>query len=53
VEITHTRSSTRDRISRKRSRHVVETTGVIFRENEPKGSALIRNRYLELLKGGI
>jgi len=40
VEITHTRSSTRHRISRKRSRYVVETTRVIFRENAPKGSPL-------------
>ena len=89
MEIKHARSSTRHRISRKRSRHVVETTGVIFREDAPKGSLLsdprlvflgpddqgelleimaietdtsalliihaqpIRNRYLELLQGGL
>lgn len=89
MEIKHTRSSTRHRISRKRSRYVVETTSVIFRENAPKDSPLkdprlvflgpdqdgellevmaietdpsglliihaqpIRNRYLDLLKGGL
>ena len=89
MEIKHTRSSTCHRISRKRSRYVVETTSVIFRESAPKDSPLadprfvflgadeqgellevmavetdtgglliihaqpIRDRYLELLKGGI
>jgi len=89
VEINHARSSTRHRISRTRSRYVVETTSVIFRENAPRGSALddprlvflgpdeqgellevmaietdtrglliihaqpIRNRYLDLLEGGL
>ena len=89
MEVRHTRSSTRHRISRKRSRHVVETTSVIFREDAPEGSALtdsrlvflgpngqgellevmatetdtggllvihaqpIRDRYLELLEGGL
>jgi hypothetical protein len=89
VEITHARSSTRHRISRARSRYVVETASVIFRENAPRGSSLgdprlvflgpdeqgellevmavetdtggllvihaqpIRNRYLELLEGGL
>ena len=40
MEIKHTRSSTRHRISRKRSRYVVETTSVLFKENAPKGSPL-------------
>jgi hypothetical protein len=40
VEIKHTRSSTRHRISRKRSRYVVETTSVIFKENALKDSPL-------------
>jgi len=89
VEIKHARSSTRHRISRSRSRAVVKTTSVIFRENAPTGSPLadsrvvflgpdeqgellevmaietdtgglliihaqsIRNRYLELLAGGL
>lgn len=89
MEIKHTRSSTRHRINRQRSRYVVETTSVIFKENAPKGSPLqdprfvflgpaeegellevmaietdsgglliihaqgIRDRYLELLKGGL
>ena len=89
MEIKHTRSSTRHRISRQRSRHVAETTSVIFKEKAPKDSPLqdprlvflgpdqdgkllevmaietdtgglliihaqpIRNRYLELLKGGL
>ena len=89
MEITHTRSATRHRISRVRSRYVAETTSVVFRENAPKGSPLtdprlvflgpdeqgellevmaietdtgglliihaqrIRDRYLELLKGGL
>lgn len=89
MEVKHARSSTRHRISRKRSRHVVETTGVVFREAAPERSPLtdprlvflgpdqqgdllevmaietesgglliihaqpIRNRYLELLEGGL
>jgi len=89
VEIKHARSSTRHRISRPRSRYVVETASVIFRENAPRGSSLgdsrlvflgpdeqgellevmaietdtrglliihaqhIRNRYIELLEGGL
>jgi hypothetical protein len=89
VEVKHTRSSTRHRISRTRSQYVVETTSVIFEENAPKDSPLqdprfvflgpdedgellevmaietdsgglliihaqrIRDRYLELLKGGL
>jgi hypothetical protein len=40
VEIKHTRASTRHRISRRRSRYVVETTSVIFKENAPKDSLL-------------
>jgi hypothetical protein len=48
VEIKHTRSSTRHRISRKRSRYVVETTGVIFRENAPKGSPPTDSRLVFL-----
>ena len=40
MEIKHTRSATRHRISRKRSRYVVETTSVIFEENAPKDSPL-------------
>jgi hypothetical protein len=89
VEIKHARSSTRDRISRERSRYVVETTSMIFQEDAPKGSPAqdprfvfrgpaedgellevmaietdsgglliiraqrIRDRYLDLLKGGL
>jgi hypothetical protein len=40
VEVRHTRSSTRHRVSRKRSRYVVETASVIFKENAPKHSPL-------------
>jgi hypothetical protein len=40
MDIGHTRSSTRHRISRERSRYVVETTSIIFRENAPEGSPL-------------
>jgi hypothetical protein len=89
VEITHARSSTRHRISRARSRYVVDRTSVIFKEDAPKDSPLqdprlvflgpdqagellevmaietssgsllvihaqsIRDRYLDLLKGGL
>jgi hypothetical protein len=48
VEIKHTRSSTRHRISRKRSRYVVETTSVIFKENAPKDSPLTDARLVFL-----
>ena len=48
MEIEHTRSSTRHRISRKRSRYVVETTSVIFRENAPKDSPLTDPRLVFL-----
>jgi hypothetical protein len=48
VAIKHTRSSTRHRISRRRSRHVVETTSVIFAEDAPEGSALTDPRLVFL-----
>jgi hypothetical protein len=48
VEIGHTRSSTRHRISRKRSRYVVESTSVIFKENAPKDSPLKDPRFVFL-----
>ena len=48
MEVKHTRSSTRHRISRKRSRYVVETTSVIFREDAPKGSPLSDPRLVFL-----
>jgi hypothetical protein len=48
VEIKHSRSSTRHRISRERSRYVVETTSVIFRENAPRNSPLTDPRLVFL-----
>jgi hypothetical protein len=48
VEIKHSRSSTRHRISRERSRYVVETTSVIFRENAPRDSPLTDPRLVFL-----
>jgi hypothetical protein len=48
VEIKHARSSTRHRISRKRSRYVVEKTSLIFRENAPKDSPLKDSRLVFL-----
>lgn len=48
MEIKHTRSSTRHRISRKRSRYVVETTSVIFKEDPPEGSPLQDPRFVFL-----
>ena len=44
MEIRHTRSATRQRISR----YVVETTGLIFRENAPKESPLTDPRRVFL-----
>jgi hypothetical protein len=40
VRIRHTRAATRHRVSRQRSRSVVETTAVIFAEPAPAGSVL-------------
>jgi hypothetical protein len=48
VPIKHTRSATRHRISRQRSRYVVETTGVIFAEDPPVGSPLADQRLVFL-----
>jgi hypothetical protein len=48
MEIRHTRSSTRHRISRPRSRCVVETAGVIFAEPAPSGSVLTDPRLVFL-----
>jgi hypothetical protein len=48
VDVNHARSSTRRRISRQRSRHVVETTSVIFRESAPKDSPLRAPRLVFL-----
>lgn len=46
--IRHTRSATRHRISRPRSRHVVERTSVIFAEPAPSGSMLTDPRLVFL-----
>lgn len=48
MEITHARSATRHRISRQRSRYVVETTGVIFIETAPQSSVLADPRLVFL-----
>lgn len=48
MEIKHTRSSTRHRISRQRSRYVVESTSVIFAEPAPGGSVLSDPRLVFL-----
>jgi hypothetical protein len=48
VRIRHTRSATRHRISRPRSRYVVETTSVIFVEEAPSGSVLSDPRLVFL-----
>lgn len=48
MEIRHARSATRHRISRNRSRYVVETTSVIFRQDAPKDSPLIDPRLVFL-----
>ena len=48
MPIKHTRSATRHRISRQRSRYVVETTSVIFAEDAPDGSALGDQRLVFL-----
>lgn len=48
VEIKHARSGTRHRISRIRSRYVVETTSVIFKANAPKGSPVTDPRLVFL-----
>lgn len=48
MEIRHARSATRHRISRKRSRHVVETTSIIFSEHAPKDAPLTDPRLVFL-----
>ena len=48
MEIRHARSATRHRISRARSRYVVQTTSVIFREDAPEGSLLTDPRLVFL-----
>lgn len=46
--IRHTRSSTRHRISRPRSRYVVETTSVVFAAEAPSESVLADPRLVFL-----
>ena len=48
IATKHARSSTRHRISRQRSRHVVQTTGVIFAEPAPADSPLGDERLMFL-----
>ena len=48
MPIKHARSSTRHRISRQRSRYVIETTSVIFAEDAPGGSPLDDQRLVFL-----
>ncbi|MEO8969881.1 MAG: hypothetical protein ABI355_19650 [Solirubrobacteraceae bacterium] len=48
MSIKHARSATRHRISRQRSRYVIETTSVIFAQAAPDGSALADRRLVFL-----